>query len=86
MRACPHDAGRRVYVISSRSDTLEVRRESTKELAALGIVHDGLHLLPSIELSQQSCPTGVSIGTPSIFGRRSLLRRRSRCRFSLTMI
>lgn len=50
------DAGRQVQVISSRSDYLESRSETLKELRRLGINFDELHLLrpPGKELTP--CP------------------------------
>lgn len=50
------DAGRQVQVISSRSDCLESRSETLKELRRLGIAFDELHLLrpPGSELTP--CP------------------------------
>jgi hypothetical protein len=50
------NAGRQVHVISSRSDTPEVRLASVRELETLGVCFDGLHLLPGITASELICP------------------------------
>ena len=51
-------AGREVHVISARSDDPQVRRITEEDLAAWGIPHQGLHLLPGIAASQTLCPHG----------------------------
>jgi len=48
--------GRRVHIVSSRSDQSEARGATIKELHNFGIAYDHLHLLPSIEIAQQKCP------------------------------
>lgn len=50
------DAGRQVQVISSRSDCLESRNETLKELRCLGIEFDELHLLRSPGEELAPCP------------------------------
>lgn len=48
--------GKRVHIVSSRSDQPDARRATTDELHALGIAYDHLYLLPSIEVAQHRCP------------------------------
>jgi hypothetical protein len=47
--------GGQVYIVSSRSDLPEVRAETMKELALLGITYDHLYLLPPIQTAQVVC-------------------------------
>lgn len=48
--------GKRVHIVSSRSDRPEARQATMDELRAFGILYDYLYLLPSIEVAQRRCP------------------------------
>lgn len=48
--------GGRVYVVTSRTSTPEVREETRKELAQYNIVYDDLYLLPDAQTAAKECP------------------------------
>jgi len=50
------DKGGETHIVSSRTDSEEVRRQTEKELKSLGIVYDRMFLLPNQAVADAVCP------------------------------